>query len=71
MKSFIDPKFAKRYKLLLLKLVKSIKLRLANDEIARIISYIARIILSFGEYLEELYYLITPLAKFNIILKIP
>ena len=70
MKSFIDTKFAKRYKLLLLKLIKSIKLRLANNEIIKIIFYIIRIILSFKKYLEELYYLVTSLTKFNIILKI-
>ena len=60
----------KRYKLPLLELIKSVKLRLANNGIAETISYIAKIILLFKNYLEELYYLVTSLAKFNIILKI-
>ena len=54
----------------LLELVKSIKLRLANSRIARTISYAARIIILFKDYLEELYYLVISLAKFNIILEI-
>ena len=69
-KSFINNKFIKRYKLPLLKLVKPVKLRLVNNNIAETISYIVRIILSFKDYLEELYYLITLLAKFDIILRI-
>ena len=34
------------------------KLRLANSEIASIISYVARIILAFRDYLKKLYYLV-------------
>ena len=70
MKSFINNKFIKRYKLLLLELIKSIKLRLVNNKIVRTISYIARIILLFKNYLEKLYYLVILLIKFNIILRI-
>ena len=63
-------KFIKHYKLSLLKLIRPIKLRLTNEEIAKIISYIARTILTFEDYLRELYYLITSFAKFNVILSI-
>ena len=51
--------------------MKPVKLRLANNKITGIISYIARIILAFRDYLEELYCLVIPLTKFNIILRIP
>ena len=67
----MDTKFAKRHKLPLLELVKPVKLRLANGEIAGIISHAARTILAFGDHLEELYCLVTPLAKFDIILGMP
>ena len=70
-KSFIDEKFAKRQKLPVLELVKPFNLRLANGEIAGTISHAARTVLSFGEHLEELYCLVTPLAKFDIILGMP
>ena len=70
-KSFMDIKFAKRHKLPLLELVKPVKLRLANGQIAGIISHAARTILSFGDHLEELYCLVTPLSKFDIILGMP
>ena len=69
-KSFINTKFIKRYKLLLLKLIKFIKLRLINKELVEVISYATRIILFFEDYLKELYCLITSLTKFNIILDI-
>ena len=68
-KYFINNKFVKRQKLSLLELVKLINLRLINKEIVGTISYIAKIILLFEDYLKELYYLITLLIKFNIILK--
>ena len=48
--------------------MKPVKLRLVNGEIAGIISYAARIILVFKDYLEELYCLVISLAKFDIIL---
>ena len=70
-KSFINPKYIKRYKLPLLELIKPVKLRLINSKIAGIISYIARTILVFEDYLEELYCLVISLAKFNIILGMP
>ena len=70
-KSFINDKFIKSRKLLLLELIKPVKLRLANDKIVGIITYAARIILASKNYLEEIYCLITPLAKFNIILRMP
>ena len=70
-KSFMDIKFAKRYKLSLLELIKPIKLRLANGQIAGMISHAVRAILSFEDHLEELYCLITPLSKFDVILDMP
>ena len=69
-KSFTNTKFVKRYKLLLLELIKSIKLRLINKELVEVISYVARIILFFENYIKKLYYLITSLIKFNVILDI-
>ena len=50
--------------------MKSIKLRLVNNKITKIILYIARTIIAFKDYLKELYYLIILLVKFNIILDI-
>ena len=70
-KSFIDTKFAIRHKLPLLELVKPVKLRLANGEMAGNISHAARTILAFEDHLEELYCLVTPLSKFDIILGMP
>ena len=69
-KSFINNKFIKSRKLLLLELIKLVKLRLINGEIVGIITYTTRTILVFRDYLEEIYYLITLLTKFNIILEI-
>ena len=53
----------------LLELIKSIKLKLINSEIAGIISYAVKTILFFRDYLKELYYLVTSLIKFDIILE--
>ena len=46
------------------------KLRLINKELIKVISYVARIILFFKDYIKELYYLITLLIKFDVILNI-
>ena len=35
------------------------------------ITHVARTILTFGEHLEELFCLVTPLAKFDIIFDMP
>ena len=69
-KSFINTRFVKRYKLLLLELSKFIKLRLINKELIEVISYIIKTILFFEDYIKELYYLITSLIKFDVILDI-
>ena len=50
--------------------MKSIKLRLINKELIEVISYIVKTILFFEDYIKELYYLITPLIKFKVILNI-
>ena len=69
-KYFIDIKFTKYYKLFLVALTKLFKLRLANNIIVEIITYAIRIILFFEKYLEELFYLVILLVKFDIILDI-
>ena len=70
-KSFIDANFAKRHKLPLLPLIKPLRLRLANGVMGGNITHVARTILAFDEHIEELYCLVTPLAKFDIILGMP
>ncbi len=70
-KSFVDSKFAKFHKLPLVALTKPLKLRLADGTIAGVIIHAARTILSFEDHLEELYSLVTPLAKFDMILGMP
>ena len=70
-KCFMDTKFAKAHKLSLVPLVEPVKLRLANGVIAGLITHAARTILSFKEHLEEMFCLVTPLAKFDIILGMP
>ena len=69
-KSFININFVKRYKLLTIELTKLVKLRLANRDVTGVITYAARTILIFSNYLEELFSLVTLLFKFNIILEI-
>ena len=63
-------KFTKYYKLLLITLAKSLKLRLINEIIKRNIIYIIRIILIFEKRFKKLYYLIIFLIKFDIIFNI-
>ena len=70
-KSFINTSFTKHHKLSTMKLVKPVKLRLANGKVAGIITHAARAILAFGDHIEELYCLVTPLSKFDIILGMP
>ena len=70
-KSFINSKFAKYQKLPLIALAKPVKLRLANGEMGENITHATRTILAFGDHLKELFCLITPLAKLNIILGMP
>lgn len=70
-KSFMDTKFAKYHKLPLVALLKPLKLRLADGTVAGMITHAARTILSFENHLEELFCLVTPLAKFDIILGMP
>ena len=41
-----------------------------NKEIIKIITYIARTILIFNDYLKKLYYLVILLTRFDIILEI-
>ena len=69
-KSFINTKFTKYYKLSLITLTKSFKLRLINEIMKKNIIYMIRIILIFEKHFEELFYLITFLIKFNIIFNI-
>ena len=69
-KSFINVNFTKYYKILLILLIKVYKLRLANNIIRENIIYIIRIIYALNDYIEELYYLITSLVRFDIILDI-
>ncbi len=70
-KSFIDQKFAKYHKLPLIALAKPLRLRLANGTMGGNITHVARTILAFGDHIEELLCLVTPLAKFDIILGMP
>lgn len=70
-KSFMDIKLAKRSKLSLPELIKPIKPRLANGQIVGMISPAVRAILSFEDDREELYCLITPLSKFDVIPDMP
>ena len=57
----------KYYKLLLIILTKSFKLRLINEIIKENIIYVIRIIFVFENYFEKLFYLVIFLIKFNII----
>ena len=50
--------------------MKVYKLRLANNIIKENIIYIIRIIYALNDYIEEFYYLITSLVRFDIILDI-
>ena len=69
-KSFINANFAKYYKISFILLMKVYKLRLANNIIKENIIYIIKIIYALNDYIEELYYLITSLVRFDIILDI-
>ena len=69
-KSFMNINFAKYYKIFLILLMKVYKLRLANNIIRGNIIYIIRIIYALNDYIEEFYYLITSLVRFDIILDI-
>lgn len=70
-KSFINSNFAKYQKLHLLPLVKPLNLRLANGMIGGQITHVARVMLAIGDHLDELFCLVIPLAKFDIILGMP
>ena len=50
--------------------MKVYKLRLADNVIRENIIYIIRVIHALNDYIEELYYLITSLARFDIVLDI-
>ena len=68
-KNFININFAKYYKLLLITLTKSFKLRLTNKILTENIIYIVRTILVFEKY-QKKNYLIIFLTKFDIIFNI-
>ena len=70
-KSFINAKFAKYQKLPLMSLVRPLNLRLANGMNGGQITHVARVIMAIGDHLDELFCLVTPLAKFDVILGMP
>ena len=70
-KSFMNQNFARSHKLPLIPLVKPLRLRLADGTAGGNITHVARTVLAMGDHIEELYALITPLAKFDVILGMP
>lgn len=70
-KSFMNANFAKHHKIPLIPLMKAYKLRLADGTMGGNITHVARVIHALDDHVEELYCLITPLARFDVILGMP
>ena len=70
-KSFVDVGYARVYKLYTVPLAKPCKLKLADDKLVPNITHVVRLVLVLGEYVEELWCLVTALGKFDVILGMP
>ena len=69
--SFIDDKFASRYKLTRMALSKPCRLRLADDKFAPNVTHMALLKHGFGDYIDEMWCLITQLGRFDLVLGMP
>ena len=70
-KAFVDQGFIKRYKISSLPLIKPCKLRMADDRLSSYITRMAQVRLYLGDHIEDLWCLVTPLGKFDVILGMP
>jgi hypothetical protein len=69
--AFIDAAFVKQYKLEKIKLVKLINLKLANSNLVDQIKYAIKVKFKIGDHTDELWYYITKLGGFDLILGMP
>ena len=69
--AFIDPSFVKRHRIPSLPLSKPCRLKLADGHFAKNITQMARVSLTLKEHIEELWCLVTPLGRFDLIMGMP
>lgn len=69
--SFVNTTYVKKHRLPMLPLAKPCRLRLADNKLAPDITHMARLQLTLGNHIEELWCLVTSLGAFNIILGMP
>ena len=67
--NFVNDKFVRQHKLSTVALTKSIKLRLANNELASNITHMIQVKFSLAEHVTEAWSLITNLEQFDLILR--
>ena len=68
---FINRKYIKFYKFFIVRLQKSIKLKLTDDKLVLNIIYMIQITFNLNDYINMCWCLITNLNKYNIILNMP
>ena len=66
-RTFVNRKYVKFHKFFIVRLQKSIKLRLTNDKLILNIIYMTQLIFSLNDYINTCWCLITNLNKYNII----
>ena len=69
--SFVDTNYVKKHRLPTVPLAKPCRLRLADDKLAPNITHMARLQLTLGDHIEELWSLVTSLGKYDVILGMP
>ena len=69
--AFVDESFARRNRLDIYSLLKLYRLKLANDNFAKNIIYMAKVTFNLNDYIDEIWAIITTLNKYDLILGIP
>ena len=68
---FVSSNFVEKHHLLVVKLAQPCKLKLANDNLAPLVTHCAQVYFRFGDHYDKIWCFVTSLSKFDLILGMP